>query len=745
MKNMVFGFTLAAALSGNFSATFSEASQSITNLDQKLRKYQKSTEAIKNAHDKGVLSTKSFANALVQINSGKIAAMSEQIGKYRAAMASHREAVMNYAAAAYAFSAPIKAAVNFEAAMSDVRKVVDFDTPEQFKEMGKDILELSKRIPMTAEQISQIVAAGGQSGIARNDLLAFAESAAKMGIAFDTTADHAGQMMAQWRTAFNMGQKDVEELADKINHLGNNTAASALQISEVVTRIGPLGEVGGMASGEIAALGASLVGSGISTEIASTGIKNLILTMVAGESATNKQKATLEQLGFSAEGMAQAMQKDAKGAIISLLESVKTLDKETQAATLQNLFGKESIGAIAPLLTNLDGLKKTFDMVGDAAQYTGSNEAEFAAKCDTTANQLELLKNTSVAVGIEIGNGMLPAFNQLLQTIQPVAEAIGEFASSNNELIGKVLAGAAGVFGLAAAGNVLAWAWGGMKTIFMGVKMAATLTNSAFLLLRSGLLLQIVAGKASAFATGLMTAAQWALNASLLACPIALFIAGALAVAAVGYAIYQKWDVIKQFFIDIWNDPIGALKTFLFEWNPFFAIPNLIIQNWDTIKEWFVLLWNDPAAAIQTFIDGIYEKFGAVCQWLSEKWEGVKSVFSSPITATVNAVKNGLGIGSNATGGIYGKGAFLTTFAEDSGESAIPHTPNARNIGLLAETNRIMGNPLGGGGNISVNFNPTINVSGDGNVAQEIATVSMRELKRMLQELQADGRRVAYA
>lgn len=744
-KNMIFGFTLAAALSGNFSATFSEASRNIADLNAKLKKYQETAGSLKSAHEKGIISTKSFANAIAKINVGKISAMSEKISKYRTAMAGHREAIMNYATAAYAFNAPMQGAINFEAAMSDVRKVVDFDTPQQFKEMGKDILELSKRIPMTAEQISQIVAAGGQSGIARDDLLAFAESAAKMGIAFDTTAENAGQMMSQWRTAFNMGQKDVEELADKINHLGNNTAASALQISEVVTRIGPLGEVGGMASGEIAALGASLVGSGISTEIASTGIKNLILTMVAGESATNKQKATLEQLGFSAEGMAQAMQKDAKGAIISLLESVKTLDKETQAATLQNLFGKESIGAIAPLLTNLDGLKKTFDMVGDSAQYTGSSEAEFAAKCDTTANQLELLKNTASAISIEIGNGMLPVFNQLLKMFTPAAKAIGDFTSQNRELLGALAAGMAATFGVAAAGQALMWVWNGIKTVFIGAKIAATLTHSAFVLLRSGILLQNVAAKASAFATGLMTAAQWAFNTSLWGCPIAWFIAGIVAIGAVGYVVYQKWDVIKDFFINLWNGPITAIGNFILNFNPFFAIPNLIIQNWDTIKEWFVTLWNDPAAAIQTFIDGVYSTFGGLFNWLKEGWEGVKSFFSSPITAVIEGVKGGAGgVAQNATGGIYGKGAFLTTFAEDSGESAIPHTPNAHNIGLLAETNRIMGNPLGGG-NVSINYNPTINVSGGDASAEQIAEVSLRKLKQMLRDIQADGRRVSFA
>ena len=70
---------------------------------------------------------------------------------------------------------------------------------------------------MSAEGLAKIVAAGGQSGIARQDLTAFAESAAKMGIAFDVTADQAGEMMAKWRTAFKMDQKQVETLADKIN------------------------------------------------------------------------------------------------------------------------------------------------------------------------------------------------------------------------------------------------------------------------------------------------------------------------------------------------------------------------------------------------------------------------------------------------------------------------------------------------------------------------------------------------
>jgi len=162
-----------------------------------------------------------------------------------------------------AFVIPINQAMQFESTMADVRKVVDFDTPQQFKQMGEDILKLSTQLPMTADGIGQIVAAGGQAGIARNELKQFATDAVKMGVAFDQTAEESGQMMAQWRTAFKMTQGDVVGLADKINYLGNTGPASAGKISDIVTRIGPLGSVAGLASGEIAAMGATIAGMGV--------------------------------------------------------------------------------------------------------------------------------------------------------------------------------------------------------------------------------------------------------------------------------------------------------------------------------------------------------------------------------------------------------------------------------------------------------------------------------------------------
>ncbi|HBL9985799.1 TPA: phage tail tape measure protein, partial [Salmonella enterica subsp. enterica serovar Fomeco] len=179
-----------------------------------------------------------------------------------------------------ALALPVNAAIGFESKMADIRKVVDgLDDKKAFAQMSDDILTLSTQLPMAAEGIAEIVAAGGQAGIARGDLMQFANDAVKMGVAFDTTAEESGQMMAQWRTAFKLTQEDVVVLADKINYLGNTGPANAKKISDIVTRIGPLGGVAGVASGEIAAMGATIAGMGVESEIASTGIKNFMLSL----------------------------------------------------------------------------------------------------------------------------------------------------------------------------------------------------------------------------------------------------------------------------------------------------------------------------------------------------------------------------------------------------------------------------------------------------------------------------------
>ncbi|EPT4502392.1 phage tail tape measure protein, partial [Escherichia coli] len=335
-----------------------------------------------------------------------------------------------------ALALPVKSAIALESKMADVRKVVDgLDTPEAFKAMTEQVRDLSTELPMSAEGIAEIVAAGGQAGIARDELMQFTDDAVKMGVAFDTTAEESGQMMAQWRTAFKLTQGEVAGLADKINYLGNTGPASAKKISDVVTRIGPLGSVAGVASGEIAAMGATIAGMGVESEIAATGIKNFMLSLTAGDSATKSQKKVLRSLRISPKKLAADMQKDARGAMLHVLDSLAKLPKEKQAAALNELFGKDSSGSIAPLLTNLDLLRTNFNRVADAQQYGGSMQKEYAARAATTENQLLLLQNQINAISSTLGETFLPSINEGIKEMKPFLEEVRTFVRENPEVV----------------------------------------------------------------------------------------------------------------------------------------------------------------------------------------------------------------------------------------------------------------------------------------------------------------------
>lgn len=336
-----------------------------------------------------------------------------------------------------AFIIPINQAMEFESSMADVRKVVDFDTPAQFKEMGEDILKLSTELPMAADGIAAIVAAGGQAGIARADLKAFATDAVKMGIAFDQTAEESGQMMAQWRTAFKLTQNEVVTLSDKVNYLGNTGPANAAKISEIVTRIGPLGSVAGLASGEIAAMGATIAGMGVESEIASTGIKNFMLSLTSGTGKGLKGKV-LKAIKIDPKQLAADMQKDSKTAILKVLDSVAKLPKAKQAAALEALFGRESLGAIAPLLTNMDLLRENFKKVADAQVYAGSMQKEYESRAATTANAVQLLKNQLEIASITLGDMFLPYITEGTKELKPLLEQFRQWVKANPELIKTV-------------------------------------------------------------------------------------------------------------------------------------------------------------------------------------------------------------------------------------------------------------------------------------------------------------------
>lgn len=366
-----------------------------------------------------------------------------------------------------------KEAVSFESEMLDVTKYVSGLTDdngkvvkENYEEMSKDILDLSTDIPYTAEELTRLAAAAGQSGKSMDDLISdgFLRDVAEMGTAMDISADQAGDWAAKWEVAFDINHDQVMELADQINYLGAHYATTAAEIAQTVNDTGSLGQIAGMDVASTAALSTALLAMGVDSGKVATSIRRMYTNLSMGSKATDAQAAAFEQLGFTAEQFAKDMQTDAPAAIKSLFTAIGSQPKDKQVGYLKTLLGQWAIESGAKLTGNLDLFVKTLDDVGDASKYNGSMYKEFLLKCETSESVLTMLSNAWRAVRIEVGNNFLPILKDVagfgIEKINDFRAALPDITARVKEVIEYLLNNGDKV--AATLGGIGA-AWAGMR------------------------------------------------------------------------------------------------------------------------------------------------------------------------------------------------------------------------------------------------------------------------------------------
>ena len=684
--------------------------------------------------------------------------------------------VISSAGIALALRKPIKDAAEFETTMAEIKKVVDFESPEAFKQMGSDLQKLSLKVPMTTKALGEIYAAGGQSGIAQKDLLAFTETAAKMGVAFGVQASQAGDWMAKWRTAFKMNQSQVTVLADQINYLGNNTPAVAVQISGVVSRIGALGSVGNVSAKQIAALGASVIGAGQSEEVASTGIKNFMLALTAGTAATKKQREALAALRIDPEIMAKEMMKDPEKVMLGVLERISKVDVSAQSSLLTQIFGKESVAAIAPLLSNLDNLKQNFAKV-NGTEFSGSMQKEFEAIANTATSSMQLASNAAELISRRLGNSLLPAVKDLSMGIVGVAESVAGFIEKYPEFTSILVQSVAALGAFKVGWTVVsilktillfpflqfrvgilsikaAWvaADGSLLAMIKNTKIAQAVTKAWDV---GKLIAHKVATLAAAAASKAWAAAQWLLSTALSAGRALLGVGRLIAhkVATLAVAAASKAWAAAQWLLNaaLNANPIGLVVIAIA------ALAGALVLAYNKV-EWFRDGVNTAMATIKgVFISG-FEKIASLIDTVGEKWNKFLAFLGvAPKIPVPQAVPAATGMAAasvipHAAGGIFNRPHIGLIAEAGKAESIIPHNPSGERI--WQETGKRAGfsldkgvSPHGVMPDITVNL--TVNASGSGADGDAIGQQVLRTLKaalpRALQDYRDQMSRVEYA
>ena len=373
-----------------------------------------------------------------------------------------------------------KEAKAFEHQMADVVKYVDgladsagkvsnlisAETGKTFAEnygaMTDALLDLSTQIPMTAEELTKLAAAAGQSGKGITDLIqydsagniqGFLKDVAMVGTAMDITADQAGNWAAKWEKSFNMTHDEIMVVFDQINYLGANSATTAAEIANAVNSAASLGQIAGADVATTAALADAMLATGVASDRVGTSIKRTFTNLSKGSNATKAQKDLWLELGFTAEGVAKSMQTDSIGTLKAVYTAINNMPSERQVAALSTLFGQWAIEGNAKVVGNMGVFLDALNMVGDPSQYSGSMEREFIIKASTSEAIDTMNANALQALKIDFGTAFLPAkkefslamidfLNEIrdnMPELAKLAESLGTLASKGVSKLGDAM------------------------------------------------------------------------------------------------------------------------------------------------------------------------------------------------------------------------------------------------------------------------------------------------------------------
>ena len=683
---------------------------------------------------------------------------------------------------------PVKLAVEFESAMADVKKVVDFDTPKQFKEMEQDILRLTRTIPMAGTELAKITASGGQLGVARKDLPKFTETIAKMSVAFDMAADQAGDSMAKLANVYQIPIDQIGKLGDAVNHLSNSSPAKAGDIINTLGRVGGVAKQFGLTEIQTTSLSNAFISLGKTPEIAGTAINGMLTKLMTADKQGAKFQKALKNMGMESKDLKKAIKENGEQALMDFLKQVGKLPKENQMGALVDLFGLEYADDVAVLVGGLETYKKSIDELKKTSKdgkpaFIGSMDKEFSARSATTANNWQIFKNSLTEIGITAGSVLLPALNQLMTTIRPIINSFADWASKNPEVVSAFVHLAAGFAALKVGGLMFRFVGNELSGFMVSFRLAKALLGVDWLAtvirFKSGIgalarIFGVVKTAATLFGSGLMSLGRF-----LLMSPIGIALA-LLGVAA--YMLYKNWDgvvggakalwqdlsnfisgvvnSIASFFGTCWeriktffNSGIGNISAQIINWSPL----GLFYQSFASVMSWFGVQLPSSFTQFGTNIiqglwNGLKSKFEAVKAWFAEKAASLKQTFAgvmgihSPSRVfrrfggwMMEGLQIGLdkGAASPVASVANTAGRLKSSFAEHMGQMAA-RVSSGRAAFADARSS------LSTGG-MTINYNPTINAPG-GNPQQIEAAlqIGLREFEAMFRRMMEDKARRAY-
>ena len=546
-----------------------------------------------------VENAKLLANTQKQLN---------QIGKsldsYREKIDNFKGSLLEKVATAGALIAPVKSAIDFESSMAEVKKVTDLSEGHSLQALSEDILNLSKKLPMAVDGIAALVAEGGKLGLASKEALKFGEVAASMGVAFEISAQEAGDNIGKMMASLGTNVEGIKNLGDSINYLADKGASDGKNLIEIISRMGGTAKVINLSEDSMVALAATLDEVGLASEVAGTALNDMFMKLSRAD--TLGADEAFARLGLSAEEMKEMMAEDSSKAITTLLESIKQLDSQDQIKISGEICGTGdgTVRSIIALSYNVDRYTELVKMAS-SEEKKGSMDRELINKAETTASVLQIMGNHFKAISITIGQNFLPIVKSIASGISWFLDGFLSIIKTFPTLSSVIFVGVGAFMALSVTIPAVLFAWNLMSLNILTAQKNFILAKKAILALRSAIWVKNTALIATTLTTkaynlaslglfkvlGLLATGFTALGGAIAFVgramflnPIGLIITAIAALIGGVYLVYKHWGGIKEFFAGIFSYIGGLINSFV---ESFKSLFNFVGSAVSGIKSFF--------------------------------------------------------------------------------------------------------------------------------------------------------------
>jgi len=349
---------------------------------------------------------------------------------------------LGIAGAGLALGAATKEAIDFEAAMGNVATIIDTNV-ESMDDLKKQVIALSKTTPIAMGDMAEGLYQIRSAGRAASEQMEILDNSNKLAIAGLGTTTESVDMITSAMNVFKKEAltstvaadvlfKTVQGGKTKVALLAPEFGKTALAASEV-----------GVSFRELMAMTAAVTNTGVQTAEVQTEITGALISL---NKRTSEMIDIQEKLSGHV-GITGAEFIEFSKTAVGAMEKVNNYATKNRL-DLFKIYGRKE-GALASIaLTKLQNetYKKLFATMNGGETI---NEA-VAKQSQTTAYQMKVFKNNVEALGISVGNVLLPALNSVMKIVTPLVDVFSNFITNHKELIKDVAKLGLAVLGLKA-------------------------------------------------------------------------------------------------------------------------------------------------------------------------------------------------------------------------------------------------------------------------------------------------------